>query len=66
MSDRLFYPLAVLVAVVLTALALVWPQGQGARSPKPFGHATWASTHKPVTLKSVIKGAEQPALKGPL
>lgn len=34
--DRLFYPLAVLLAAALIGLALVWPQGQGAPSPKPF------------------------------
>ncbi len=39
MSDRLFFPLAGLVALGLVALALVWPQGLGARSPGPFGHA---------------------------
>lgn len=39
MSDRLFYPLAALVAVAMIALGLMWPQGFGARSPAPFGHA---------------------------
>ncbi len=34
--DRVFYPLAALVAAALIALALVWPQGQGAPSPGPF------------------------------
>ncbi|MBC6982402.1 hypothetical protein [Caulobacter sp. 17J80-11] len=38
MSDRLFYPLAALTAVLMVALGLVWPQGFGARSPAPFGH----------------------------
>ncbi len=27
-----------LVAVLMVALALIWPQGLGARSPGPFGH----------------------------
>lgn len=27
-----------LLAVMIIALALVWPQGIGARSPGPFGH----------------------------
>lgn len=36
--DRLFYPLMALVAAGLIALAMVYPQGQGARSPGPFGH----------------------------
>ncbi len=38
MRDRLFYPLALLAAVAMIALALVWPQGMGATSPAPFGH----------------------------
>jgi hypothetical protein len=36
--DRIFYPLAALVAGALIALAAVYPQGEGARSPGPFGH----------------------------
>lgn len=39
LSDRLFFGLAALIAVATIALALVWPQGLGARSPGPFGHA---------------------------
>ena len=38
MSDRVFFSLAALVAALLIALAAVWPQGLGARSPGPFGH----------------------------
>lgn len=38
MSDKIFYPLAALIAVALIALSLVWPQGLGKVSPKPFGH----------------------------
>ncbi len=38
MLDRLFFPLLGLAAVLTIALALVWPQGIGARSPGPFGH----------------------------
>jgi len=38
MRDRYFYPLAAVLAVGMVLLALVWPQGQGARSPAPFGH----------------------------
>lgn len=37
MSDRIFMPLMALIALALIALALVWPQGYGARSPGPFG-----------------------------
>lgn len=37
MSDRVFFSLCALLAAGLIALALVWPQGQGTRSPGPFG-----------------------------
>jgi hypothetical protein len=36
---RLILPLMALAAVAMIALALVWPQGSGRRSPPPFGHA---------------------------
>ncbi|HLK26125.1 MAG TPA: hypothetical protein VKT30_15830 [Caulobacteraceae bacterium] len=36
MSDRIFFSLAALVAIAMIALAAVWPQGMGARSPGPF------------------------------
>jgi hypothetical protein len=39
MNDKLFYPLVIISIVFMVALALVWPQGEGARSPAPFGHA---------------------------
>jgi hypothetical protein len=42
MSDRVFFPLMALVAVLMISLSLVWPQGAGRRSPRPFGHATAA------------------------
>ena len=38
MLDRLFMPALGLATVGAIALALVWPQGLGARSPEPFGH----------------------------
>jgi hypothetical protein len=37
MFDRFFMPVMALLAVAMVALALVWPQGYGARSPAPFG-----------------------------
>ena len=37
MSDRLFYTLTALAALLMIGLALVWPQGLGDRSPGPFG-----------------------------
>jgi hypothetical protein len=38
MLDRLYLPLLGLLTAAAIALALVWPQGLGARSPAPFGH----------------------------
>jgi hypothetical protein len=38
MLDRLYLPLLGLAAIAVVALALVWPQGLGDRSPDPFGH----------------------------
>ena len=39
MNEKIFYPVVALFTVLLIALSLVWPQGQGSVSPKPFGHA---------------------------
>ena len=49
MSDRIFYPLALLLAAVLIAAALVWPQGTGAPEAaflklSPIGSRKAAST----------------------
>jgi hypothetical protein len=37
MLDRLYMPVLVLAAIAAVALAAVWPQGFGDRSPAPFG-----------------------------
>ena len=37
MFDRLFFPALILLALLMVGLAMVWPQGLGARSPGPFG-----------------------------
>jgi hypothetical protein len=37
MSDRVFFGGLALAAAALVALAMVWPQGLGSRSPGPFG-----------------------------
>lgn len=42
MSDRVVFSLMGAAAALMIALALVWPQGLGARSPGPFGHAPLA------------------------
>ena len=39
MLDRLYLPILGLAALAAIALSMVWPQGLGARSPAPFGHA---------------------------
>jgi hypothetical protein len=59
MSDAVFFVTAGLVAAAAIALALVWPQGLGARSPAPFGH--------PVTpeLASPPPAAKAPAIQPP-
>jgi hypothetical protein len=54
MSDRAFFSLAALAAVAMIALALVYPQGDGRRSPGPFGHITTADAK-----------ARQPKLRSP-
>ena len=38
MLDRLFFPLIAALFLAMVALAAVWPQGLGDRSPGPFGH----------------------------
>jgi hypothetical protein len=38
MSDRVLFSLMFAFGVAMAGLALVWPQGLGARSPGPFGH----------------------------
>ena len=37
MLDRLYLPVLGLLAIAAVALAMVWPQGLGDRSPDPFG-----------------------------
>lgn len=38
MLDRFFLPALAALALAVVALAMVWPQGLGDRSPGPFGH----------------------------
>ncbi len=38
MFHRVAIGVLVAIGLAMTALSLVWPQGQGARSPPPFGH----------------------------
>ncbi|EGF93047.1 hypothetical protein ABI_14860 [Asticcacaulis biprosthecium C19] len=39
LDDKIFYPLAAVIAIAMIAFAMSWPQGLGTRSPPPFGHA---------------------------
>jgi hypothetical protein len=52
MLDRLYLPFLGLAALAAIALALVWPQGLGDRSPAPFGHT-------PVQRTPAMKAAMQ-------
>ena len=45
--DRFFYPLAVLIVAALIGVALVWPLGQGAPTPRLPGQALPAAVLKP-------------------
>jgi len=46
MLDRFYLPLLGLAAAAAIAVALVWPQGLGDRSPAPFGHEPVQRTAK--------------------
>jgi hypothetical protein len=48
--DRIFYPLAALFAGALIVLAMVYPQGEGARSPGLFGHPPTQQTAAAMAL----------------
>jgi hypothetical protein len=37
MLDRLYLPMLALLALAAVAVAAIWPQGYGDRSPGPFG-----------------------------
>lgn len=39
LSDRAFFGACLALAGMIVALSLVTPQGEGGRSPWPFGHA---------------------------
>jgi hypothetical protein len=62
--DRIALPLIVLTAAGMIALAIVWPQGQGQRSPAPFGHPL-AAPERQVTAGGrtvgAIRGAQDAA-----
>ncbi|WP_172448610.1 hypothetical protein [Caulobacter mirabilis] len=47
LRDRIFFPLCILIAAGMVALALVWPQGMGQPSPAPFGRSSLSSMEQP-------------------
>ena len=55
MSNTVFFWSAALAAAGLIALALVYPQGLGARSPAPFGHAAPPAA-APAAPKADLRG----------
>ena len=69
MPNSVFYSLAALTAIFLIALASVYPQGIGARSPPPFGHET-AAHLAARTKKPAVVNAKSPStqivLHGPM
>jgi hypothetical protein len=54
MSDAVLFSLIGVAAALMIALALVWPQGLGTRSPAPFGHP-------PVEQAAAAKAARERA-----
>ena len=70
MSDRLFFAALGVASLLLVALALVWPQGLGARSPGPFGHVTAAQAEAQAEAEAGRAKAPPKAaaarLKGPI
>lgn len=61
--DRIFYPLAALAALGLIALASVWPQGEGDRSPAPFGHTPTQQTAQAIAQARRNADLEKERLK---
>ena len=39
LNDKIFYPAAAVLALLLITFSILWPQGLGLPSPAPFGHA---------------------------
>jgi hypothetical protein len=59
-SDRVFFTGLALLAVGLIALAMVWPQGYGDRSPGPFGHTPIQQTP---AMKAAMKREHEAAMR---
>ncbi|MDE2486510.1 MAG: hypothetical protein KGO51_03860 [Alphaproteobacteria bacterium] len=63
MLDRLYLPLLALATAAVIALAMVWPQGLGARSPAPFGHTPVQQTPAMKTAMERETEASQQRIK---
>ena len=64
MSDRVFFSLAALLAVLLIALAAVAPQGLGARSPWLFGRPLAQPPQTPAERDAAAAAQAAAALAG--
>ena len=64
MSDRVFFSFTALAIAAMLALALVYPQGDGRRSPAPFGHETTAEVQarQPKLRPSLVPHAKKPGI----
>lgn len=60
MSDRLILTLLAALAALMIALASVWPQGLGDRSPRPFGHTP---TQRTPAMRAALARANDEAQK---
>lgn len=58
LSDRWFFGGLAAIALAMIALASVWPQGIGRRSPPPFGHKVIIPDFVKVDAKKAAKRKE--------
>ena len=58
LSDRWFFGGLLAIALAMIALASVWPQGIGRRSPPPFGHKVIIPDFVKVDEKKAAKRKE--------
>lgn len=67
-SDRVFFSAAAIAALGMAALAMVWPQADGKRSPAPFGHPTTVEVAAAAAKSGEARpndSAQKSHLKGP-
>jgi len=58
LSDRWFFGALAALALAMIALASVWPQGIGKRSPDPFGHKVIIPDYVKVDARKAAKRKE--------